>query len=76
VGIAWRSITSENVVKAFEKAKLLQYQKGIYKENYDVSMIETINESLELLGFDDPYLDDMETNYLDNSELDFENEVL
>ena len=38
-------------------------------------MIETINDRFDLLDYDNPYLDDVELEYLDNGELDFDKEL-
>jgi len=35
-------------------------------------MIDIINENLEMLDFDNPYLDEFEEDYLENAELDLE----
>jgi len=52
---------------------LLEYHEKQYTYIYEASMIETINENLDSLDFDNPYLDEFEEDYLENSELDFEN---
>lgn len=74
VGIAWRSMTSEIITKAFKKARLLEYYEGnkTGKIQVDNAMLETSDATLEDLDFDNPYLDDMEEEYIDHSELKFE----
>ena len=76
VGISWKGITVENMNKSFQKPKLLDYHHIIQHnvDMLDISMAETIDESFNLLDFDDPYLDDVEQEYLNHSELMLEGE--
>ena len=45
-----------------------------YQYVYEASMIDIINENIDALDFENPYLDEFEEDYLENTELDFEDE--
>jgi len=47
-------------------------KKEKYNENYDLSMIKTINDRFDWLDYDNLYLDDAELDYLNNVKIDLE----
>lgn len=71
---AWKNISEETITKSFKKARLLDYYD---EENFEVGSQEDymniISQNMEELDFDDPYLDEEEDNYLDSSELIYDN---
>jgi len=58
--------------KSFEKTKLSEHQKGKYNENYDLSMIKTINDRFDWLNYDNLCLYDVKLDYLNNVKIDLE----
>ena len=68
VGDAWRDISEEIIINAFMKSKLLENHKDIPQSfQQEAAQIPT---NLDEMDIDNPYLDYIEEEWIDNSELD------
>ena len=69
---AWRDINDEMIINAFVKAKLLGYYKNVpHNFHQEAAQIPTKLEEIDIYN---PYLDHIEEEWIDNSELDIEDE--
>ena len=71
VSKTWREqITQETIVNAFIKSKFAENFKNM-PQTFQAEVGQIIDD-LDNIDFDNPYLDDIEEEWLENSELELE----
>jgi len=70
VGDAWRDISAETIIYAFQRAKLLENFREPQQNFLEGS--EAALRDLEEIEYDDPYLDDIQQQFADTTELEME----